>query len=70
VRVSNVRHVSLLGRAREALARGAEALRAGGGEELVAADVRVAMETLQEVTGARASHAVMEAIFARFCVGK
>jgi tRNA modification GTPase len=69
-RVSNVRHVSLLDRAQAAVLRAAETLRAGGGEELVAADLREALEALQEVTGERAPDAVIEEIFARFCVGK
>lgn len=69
-RVSNVRHVSLLDRAQAAVLRAAETLRVGGGEELVAADLREALEALQEVTGERAPDAVIEEIFARFCVGK
>lgn len=70
VRVTNVRHARLLERAQAAL-RAAEQVAADTGqEELVIADVRDALDALQEITGRRAGDAVLQEIFSRFCVGK
>jgi tRNA U34 5-carboxymethylaminomethyl modifying GTPase MnmE/TrmE len=71
--VSNIRHVELLGRSAEALAR-AEMLVANGSgqipEELLLADLALAREALEEVTGKRNSDELLEAIFSKFCIGK
>ena len=40
------------------------------GEELVAAEVRLALDELGKVTGAIATDDVLERIFSRFCIGK
>ncbi len=68
--ISNVRHIGLLGRVREAVARGRQVLVAGASEEFVLADLREASEALGEVTGRRTTDDVLEAIFSRFCIGK
>jgi tRNA modification GTPase len=68
--VTNLRHVHLLERAREALGRGAAAARASASEEFLLADVRCAREALEQITGARTADDTLEAIFARFCIGK
>jgi tRNA modification GTPase len=68
--VTNGRHIEALGRAREAIV----AARMGAGEgipgELVAGDVRAALEALGEVTGEAVAPDLLERIFARFCIGK
>jgi tRNA modification GTPase len=68
--VTNVRHVDLLSRARLSLVRAAEAASRGTPEEFVAADMTEARALLEEVTGARTSDDVLQAIFAKFCIGK
>jgi tRNA modification GTPase len=68
--ISNLRHIRLLERVREAVARGRGVLVAGASEEFVLADLREASEALAEVTGRRTTEDVLEAIFARFCIGK
>lgn len=68
--ISNVRHIRLLERARDAVIRGRAALAAGASEEFVLADLRDASEALAEVTGRRTPDEVLEAIFERFCIGK
>jgi tRNA modification GTPase len=68
--VSNQRHLALLERCREAIARAVRAVREGGSEEFVVADVAEARGALQEVTGKRAADAVLREIFGRFCIGK
>lgn len=70
VRVTNVRHASLLERSGAALGRAARLAGTAGGEELVLAELREALAPLQEITGQRCSDAVLREIFARFCVGK
>jgi tRNA modification GTPase len=68
--VTNSRHIEALARAREAIA--AARARAGEGApgELVAGDVRAALEALGEVTGEAVAPDLLERIFARFCIGK
>lgn len=64
-------------RCRESLRLAAESLaRAGGiarlaaGEELVAAELRVALDQLGQVVGAVYTEDVLDRIFSRFCIGK
>ncbi len=70
--VSNARHIALLARAREHLARAADA--AGDSErlpeEFVLADLQLARSCLEEVTGRRTADDLLHHIFERFCVGK
>ncbi len=71
--ISNVRHVSLVQRAREALIRAHDAACADGAslpEEFVLADLQEARAALEEISGKRAPDDLLEHIFARFCVGK
>jgi len=68
--VTNLRHVALLERAREALQRARGAAAAGTPEEFVLSDVHDARARLEEVTGARTPDDMLQAIFARFCIGK
>jgi tRNA modification GTPase len=68
--VTNVRHVDLLSRAREALIRAEAAARAGTPEEFVLADINDARSRLEEITGARSADDVLDAIFSKFCIGK
>jgi tRNA modification GTPase len=70
VGVSNVRHIELLGRVGEAVQRAREGAAAGAPEEFVLADIREAIEALEEITGKRSSDDVLQAIFSRFCIGK
>ena len=71
--VTNRRHLDALERARTALARARTACdpAAGGGPgELVAAEIRLALEAIGEVTGEAAAPDLLERIFSRFCIGK
>jgi tRNA modification GTPase len=70
VGVSNVRHIELLGRVSEAIQRARDGAAAGAPEEFVLADIREAIEALEEITGKRSSDDVLQAIFSRFCIGK
>ncbi|NPV53127.1 MAG: tRNA uridine-5-carboxymethylaminomethyl(34) synthesis GTPase MnmE [Firmicutes bacterium] len=68
--VANVRHKQALERSLDALADAQASLRAGTPLDLVAVDVREAIEALGEITGETASADVIERIFADFCIGK
>ena len=68
--VANQRHVALLEKAREALARAADAAEQRTPEEFVLADLHEARARFDEVTGARPQDEVLAMIFERFCIGK
>lgn len=68
--LSNLRHIGLVERAAQALARAAEAAAASVPEEMLLADLQDARAAFEEVTGQRTSDDVLHAIFARFCIGK
>ncbi|QDV34067.1 tRNA modification GTPase [Tautonia plasticadhaerens] len=59
-----------LSRASAALGRAAEAIRLESGDELVAVDLRDAVEELGRVIGAEIDDAILDRIFRRFCIGK
>ncbi len=57
--------------AAEAAIRSAiDTLRLGLGEELVAADLRLAMDELGSVVGSVVTDDILDRIFSRFCIGK
>ena len=67
--VTNVRHIDALRRAQCAIEEaGRAALEAPG--EIVAGEIRLALDALGEVTGEAASPDLLARIFARFCIGK
>jgi tRNA modification GTPase len=57
-------------RAEAALRSASASLVAGGGDELVAFDVRLAAEELGRVVGAVVTDDILDRIFRRFCIGK
>jgi tRNA modification GTPase len=56
--------------AEAALARASTAARAAAGPELVAAEVRLALEELGQVVGAVYTEDLLDRVFSRFCIGK
>jgi tRNA modification GTPase len=69
--ITNVRHIALVDRAREALTRAVEAIDAGAqSEELILFEIADARMALEEVSGRRAPEDVLRHIFERFCIGK
>ena len=64
-------------RCRDSLRRAADSLRrarriavTGSGEELVAAELRAALEQLGLVVGAVCTDDILDRVFSRFCIGK
>jgi tRNA modification GTPase len=65
--VTNTRHIDALRRARIALA---DATAGSAPGEIVAGEIRLALEALGEVTGEAVAPDLLDRIFARFCIGK
>ncbi len=71
--ISNLRHLGLVERARDALVRARASLIDRDGvvaEELLLADLQIARGALEELSGSRVADDVLAHIFSRFCVGK
>ncbi|MGA2260587.1 MAG: tRNA uridine-5-carboxymethylaminomethyl(34) synthesis GTPase MnmE [Acidobacteriota bacterium] len=68
--VTNLRHCQCLEAARQHLATGCGALRAGLSEEFVLADLHRGLQKLGEITGETRLEDILGEIFSRFCVGK
>ena len=71
--ITNIRHITLVQRAHDRLLSARCAASAKGpasSEEFVLADLGDARSALEEITGARATDALLEHIFSRFCIGK
>ncbi len=68
--VTNVRHKTALQQADEALARAEDALDTGYSEEFIAADLREALASLDEIVGNFVPEQILDRIFAEFCIGK
>ena len=66
----NARHQDALRRARVATERCLTALRENRTLELVAADLRIAVNAVGEVVGQTATEDLLDAIFSQFCIGK
>jgi tRNA modification GTPase len=68
--VASARHRDALRRAAEALRTAGEALASEIPLDLVALDLRDALDALGEITGETATADLLERIFAEFCIGK
>ena len=53
-----------------ALARALDLVEAAGGEELIAAEVRTALDALGQVVGTVYTDDILDRIFGQFCIGK
>ena len=73
VLITNERHRLLLSASLSHIAHACDEFSASGGalpEEFVAADLQLALDSLDEVTGQRTPDELLHEIFARFCIGK
>lgn len=66
----NSRHQDALQRARAATVRTAEALRGERSLELVAMDLRIAVNAVGEIVGKTTPEDLLDSIFSQFCIGK
>ena len=68
--VSNMRHFEALSRAHNDMTQAIAALVFGASEELLAEDIRSAINALAEITGRITSDDVLKRVFSQFCIGK
>jgi tRNA modification GTPase len=68
--LASARQAAAVARAREALLHARDILTAGDALDLIAPELLSAVAALGEITGAVATEAMLDGIFARFCVGK
>ena len=68
--LASARQADAVARASEALDLAAETVASGMPSDYAAADLVAALAALGEITGAEVSEAILDGIFARFCVGK
>ncbi len=68
--ITNVRHATLLERARAALERTSQGIADSVPEEFPLIDLQEAIAALQEITGKRTTDDLLQRIFERFCIGK
>jgi tRNA modification GTPase len=66
----NSRHQEALGRARAGAVLTRDALRADATLELVALDLRIAVNAVGEIVGKTATDDLLDSIFSQFCIGK
>jgi tRNA modification GTPase len=66
----SARHAHALSRARESLSCAESKLRARDSLELLASDLRAALDALGEITGRIDNEEVLNRLFATFCIGK
>ncbi|MFD0590208.1 tRNA uridine-5-carboxymethylaminomethyl(34) synthesis GTPase MnmE [Paenibacillus sp. GCM10027627] len=68
--VSNVRHISLLKRAKQSLSDAIDATYSGIPIDVIQIDARLAWEALGEILGDEAGDSLIDQIFSQFCLGK
>ena len=68
--LASARQADAVARAREALAHARATLAAGEPVDLIAPELFATVAALGEITGAAATEAVLDGVFARFCIGK
>jgi tRNA modification GTPase len=68
--VTNIRHKLAIDSAIDGLNKGASALRAGMPLEIVAVEMRDALDRLGEIVGAVTTEDILNRIFSEFCIGK
>ena len=66
----NSRHARALQQVRAGLAAGMEKLARGGPVELLASDLRDALEAAGEIAGRVDNERMLDQLFATFCIGK
>jgi len=66
----NSRHQEALGRARMATVETIRALRGDVTLELVALDLRIAVNAVGEIVGKTTTDDLLDSIFSQFCLGK
>jgi tRNA modification GTPase len=66
----NIRHSALLLQAKTALNNAVSTVTEKASAELIAMDIRAAVDRLGEITGATTTEDLLNKIFKEFCIGK
>jgi tRNA modification GTPase len=70
VTVTNARHYQVLIRSAQSLELALRSLNEGASGEFVSPDIRAALDSLGEITGAVTTDNILNEIFSKFCIGK
>jgi len=68
--VVNARHASALGEACDSLELAAQKMKDGDLSELIASDLRAAVESIGKVVGKVDNERMLDSLFKQFCIGK
>lgn len=68
--ITRERHRELLSKSQDSLSKAINAIKQNLSPEFIAADLRLALESLGEITGETYSEDVLNRIFQEFCIGK
>ena len=68
--VTKVRHKEALTEAVEVLIQVEQGIEEQGSEDLIAVNLRAALEALGRITGRSVAEEIIEEIFSQFCIGK
>lgn len=68
--ITNIRHKEILSNIKENLQNGIEGLDEGRSLELIAFEIRLALEALSEMVGETTTEEILNRIFEQFCIGK
>ncbi len=68
--IANIRHKNLFVEIRESLLRAVNGLEEGASYELIAFEIRSALDSLGEMVGETTTEEVLNRIFEQFCIGK
>jgi tRNA modification GTPase len=68
--VTHLRHKAALAQAQESILHAQESIQGGMGGECIALDMRAALDSLGEITGAISTEDILDRIFREFCIGK
>lgn len=70
ITITNTRHFDTLQRSRDALVLALNSVDEGKSNEFVAVDLRIALDSLGEITGEVTTEEILDSIFLKFCIGK
>ncbi|MGH1366384.1 MAG: tRNA uridine-5-carboxymethylaminomethyl(34) synthesis GTPase MnmE [Calditrichia bacterium] len=68
--ITSARHKAALDKTIESLVHSVQSIQAGASEEIIAIDMRLALDHIGEITGETSSEDVLNHIFSSFCIGK
>ena len=68
--ITRERHRERLSKAHDSLSKAVDAIKQNLSSEFIAADLRLSLDSLGEITGETYTEDVLDRIFQEFCIGK